>query len=116
MPERLSDVSSTIIGVELAVTLPSFRIIFSVPGLIVSDVERDVIKIDFDQAETKVLLNDGFGTEDELTVVGSEYKVGKTATQKTKDWKKADEIRKKINNLGYILEDTKEGTNARKKD
>ena len=36
--------------------------------------------------------------------------------RKTKDWKKADEIRKKINNLGYILEDTKEGTNARKKD
>lgn len=63
------------------------RIIFSVPGLIVSDIERDVIKIDFDQAETKVLLNDGFGTEDVLTLVGSEYKVGKTATQKNKDWK-----------------------------
>lgn len=63
------------------------RIIFSVPSLIISDIEREMIKLDFNQTETKVLLNDGYGTEDDVTLVGVEYKVGKTATQKTKDWK-----------------------------
>lgn len=34
--------------------------------------------------------------------------------RKEKDWKKADEIRAKINKLGYILEDTKKGVVVRK--
>jgi len=34
--------------------------------------------------------------------------------RKNKDWKKADEIRNKINKLGYILEDTEKGANVKK--
>jgi cysteinyl-tRNA synthetase len=34
--------------------------------------------------------------------------------RKNKDWKKADEFRKKINNLGFQLDDTSEGTKVRK--
>ncbi len=35
--------------------------------------------------------------------------------RKMKDWKKADEIRKKINKLGYILEDTEKGVVVKKR-
>jgi cysteinyl-tRNA synthetase len=35
--------------------------------------------------------------------------------RKSKDWKKADEIRSKINKLGYAVEDTKKGALVRKK-
>jgi cysteinyl-tRNA synthetase len=35
-------------------------------------------------------------------------------SRKNKDWKKADEIREKINKLGYSLKDTKEGTSVEK--
>ncbi|MCX6749793.1 MAG: cysteine--tRNA ligase [Candidatus Pacearchaeota archaeon] len=34
--------------------------------------------------------------------------------RKNKEWKKADEIRNKINKLGYILEDTEKGVNVKK--
>ncbi|MBU4308841.1 MAG: cysteine--tRNA ligase [Nanoarchaeota archaeon] len=39
----------------------------------------------------------------------------RNSARKNKDWKKADEIREKINKLGYILEDTKEGSEVKKK-
>lgn len=64
------------------------RIIFAIPGLIISDTERDIIKLDFNQEETKVLLNDGYGTEDKLVLIGTEYKVGASATQNTKEWER----------------------------
>ncbi len=35
--------------------------------------------------------------------------------RKKKDWKNADELRKKINKLGYIIDDTKEGVKVEKK-
>lgn len=35
--------------------------------------------------------------------------------RKKKDWKKADELRKKINKLGYVIEDIGEGKKIRKK-
>jgi len=34
--------------------------------------------------------------------------------RKNKNWKKADEIRNKINKLGYVLEDTEKGANVKK--
>ena len=39
----------------------------------------------------------------------------RNSARKNKDWKKADEIREKINKLGYILEDTKEGSEVKRK-
>jgi len=35
-------------------------------------------------------------------------------TRKKKDWKKADELRKKINKLGYIIDDTKDGAKIKR--
>ena len=35
--------------------------------------------------------------------------------RKNSDWKKSDELRKKINNLGYFIEDTKRGYVLKKK-
>jgi len=35
--------------------------------------------------------------------------------RKEKNWKKSDEIREKINKLGYVIEDTKEGSEVKKK-
>ena len=37
------------------------------------------------------------------------------STRKNKDWKKADELRKKINKAGYIIDDAKGGGKVKKK-
>ncbi|MCK4540098.1 hypothetical protein KAU09_03025 [Candidatus Parcubacteria bacterium] len=62
------------------------RLIFAIPGLIISDVERDELRIDFLDS-TKVLLNDGFGTEDNLETLEIKLKVLDSPALKSGEWK-----------------------------
>lgn len=64
------------------------RVVFSIPGMIISDVKRDTIRLDFDKEKTEVFVNDGFGTKDKLETVGIEFKVVEGKTPAAKEWKK----------------------------
>lgn len=63
------------------------RLIFAIPGFIISDVKRDEVLIDFSD-NTKLLLNDGFGTEDNLETDGIKLKVLSSPVLKSGEWKK----------------------------
>ncbi|MEA1963464.1 MAG: hypothetical protein U9M94_04500 [Patescibacteria group bacterium] len=62
------------------------RLIFAIPGFVISDVKRDEAQIDFLDS-TKVLLNDGFGTEDSLKTSGIKIKVLSSPVLKSGEWK-----------------------------
>jgi len=66
-------------------------------------------------------MNEVFGLDllkKEKIIISEEVKKiikKREEARKNKNWKKADELRKKINKLGYSLSDTKEGVKVRKK-
>ncbi|MCK5510171.1 hypothetical protein KAI65_01320 [Candidatus Parcubacteria bacterium] len=62
------------------------RLIFAIPRFIISDVERDEARIDF-SGSTKILLNDGFGTEDNIETNGIKLKVLSSSVLKSGEWK-----------------------------
>jgi len=62
------------------------RLIFVIPRFVISDVERDKVRIDFSNS-TKVLLNDGFGTKDNLETYGIKLKVLNSPVLKSGEWK-----------------------------
>jgi len=76
------------------------------------DSEKYAIALDFDKV---------FGLElDKETKIKISDKIKKLidereSARKSKNWKKADEIRKKLNKQGYILEDTNKGVVVKKK-
>ncbi|PLX27039.1 hypothetical protein C0583_04825 [Candidatus Parcubacteria bacterium] len=61
------------------------RVIFSLPSLIVSEVERSKLNLSF-LPSTRVLLNDGFGTEDELITKIASYTYSNTPIEIEDNW------------------------------
>jgi len=62
--------------------------------------------------EVKVIVYEGFKPYKELTELINKRELARAK----KDWKKADELRKKIKSLGYSIDDTKKGAIVRKND
>lgn len=69
------------------------RIVFQMPGMIVSDVERERVEIGFSPA-SRVLLNDGLGTADAISTRGASFKVSKKTTSPDEAWR--EELRSDI--------------------
>ena len=78
------------------------RLIFAIPRFVISDVKRDEVRIDF-SGITKVLLNDGFGTEDNLETNGIKLKVLSSPVLKPGEWKEQIK-RDKIKPEPFIIE------------
>lgn len=62
------------------------KIIFKIPGFIVSDNEREDIDISFGD-KTRILLNDGLGTEDILEKKNTNFKILKGTIVSDNNWK-----------------------------
>ncbi len=62
------------------------KIIFTIPTLIVSDVERSEVEIRFTD-KTEVLKNDGFGTADAVLKQSAVFKIGNSPTNGAYDWR-----------------------------
>ncbi|MCK5320419.1 hypothetical protein KAJ61_03455, partial [Candidatus Parcubacteria bacterium] len=78
------------------------RLIFAIPRFVISNVKRDEVRIDF-SGITKVLLNDGFGTENNLETNGIKLKVLSSPVLKPGEWK--NQIRNdKIKPEPFIIE------------
>ena len=78
---------------------------------LLNDTARIATILDFD----KVFGLD-LGKEEDMVIPGKVKKLveEREKARKKKDWKKADEIRKKINKEGYVIDDTKGGNRIRK--
>ncbi|MCX6711590.1 MAG: cysteine--tRNA ligase, partial [Candidatus Woesearchaeota archaeon] len=72
--------------------------------------------------EHKIVLKDKLGTIDKITIK-SNFEISEEVqelikerekTRKNKDWKKADELRNKIRELGWHIDDTNEGPKLKK--
>lgn len=61
------------------------KIIFEVPSFILSDTERSKLNVNFLE-KTKVLINDGFGTEDDVLMEQAEFTFSKKAINASKAW------------------------------
>ena len=61
------------------------RLVFSMPSLIVSDVERSKADVNYLES-SQVYINDGLGTLDKLVVKGSSFTLSKTPVLQNKDW------------------------------
>ena len=77
-----------------------------------NDAEKHELVLKFDN-----VLGLDLGKEEKIKIPG---KVKKLITEReklrrNKKWEKADEIRKKINKLGFILEDTEKGVVVKKR-
>lgn len=78
------------------------RIIFSIPGMIISDEEKDYLEINFSKQST-VLLNDGLGTADQLLLKGAIFELLNSGSQRDGAWK--NQIRDdKIQPEPFIIE------------
>jgi hypothetical protein len=62
------------------------KIIFTIPTLIISDVKLDEAEIRFTD-KTKVLKNDGFGTEEDVLKQSAIFKIGNSPTNGNFDWR-----------------------------
>ncbi len=71
------------------------------------EIFKDKIKL---KDNIKLIVYHGVKPAKELTELINK----REESRDKKDWKKADELRKKINKLGYAIEDTKEGVKVRK--
>ena len=69
-----------------------------------NDSEKYELALDFDK-----VFGLGLDKEKKIEIPGEINKLvaEREKARKKKDWEKADELRKKINKLGYVLEDTK---------
>ncbi len=63
-----------------------------------------------------IYLHESIGLKDNLRITMiNDLVIKREKARKEKDWKKSDELRDKINKLGFILSDTKKGVEIRKK-
>jgi len=62
------------------------RVIFKMPSMIVTDKKLDLLDIDFLNS-SKILINDGFGTEDNVSSKGSILTVVERKIDAQSDWK-----------------------------
>lgn len=72
------------------------RIIFYVPNFIVGDVKNSAVNIDFINDNTRVFINDGFGTEEELITKGIKITIAEHSVLTGDAWEeqiKKDKIR-----------------------
>src|SRR3989339_159005 len=69
------------------------RIVFQVPGMIVSDVERENLEVGFSPA-SRVLLNDGLGTADTISTRGASFRFSKKSTEPDETWR--EDIKKGV--------------------
>ncbi|RLC38682.1 hypothetical protein DRH27_01690, partial [Candidatus Falkowbacteria bacterium] len=61
-------------------------LVFQVPSLTVSDELKNVIEIDF-TTKTRALLNDGLGTEDDLTTRGAKINYSNVSMGSNEEWR-----------------------------
>ncbi|OGF26858.1 hypothetical protein A2303_06590 [Candidatus Falkowbacteria bacterium RIFOXYB2_FULL_47_14] len=78
------------------------RIVFQVPGMIISDIDRDSLSVDF-SAASRVLLHDGLGTADVLTTRGAVYKFSGASTDPDESWRE-DIKSDTISPLPFVIE------------
>ncbi len=64
------------------------RLVFHVPGLVVGDNKATDLSINFIEDKTKVLINDGYGTEDEVNFKKAVFNYTSRKTQNIDLWKK----------------------------
>jgi len=62
------------------------RLVFKIPGFIVSDAEKEKIEIYFGE-KTRILLNDGLGSADSLEKKNANFEVLKDSIIPASDWK-----------------------------
>jgi len=62
------------------------KIVFTMPGMVVSDVKRDELEIVFSD-KTRVLKNDGLGSEDTLLKQSAKFVVANEAQNSEYDWR-----------------------------
>lgn len=62
------------------------RMIFRIPNLIISDTKLTELQVNF-LDNSRVLLNDGFGSEDKLTVKGANFRVSKRPLNLKEGWR-----------------------------
>lgn len=62
------------------------RLVFKIPGFIVSDVDKEEIEIYFGD-KTRILLNDGLGSQDDLEKKSANFKILKDSIIPESDWK-----------------------------
>lgn len=63
------------------------RVIFKIPSMILSDVKRDKVNITFNSNNTRVLVNDGLGTEDDLELKNASFAVASHSVKPDQFWK-----------------------------
>jgi hypothetical protein len=61
------------------------KVIFEIPSFILSDNERETLKLKF-LDKTRILLNDGFGTADEVLVEPAEFVFSRQSINASKEW------------------------------
>ncbi|MCD4762271.1 cohesin domain-containing protein [bacterium] len=70
------------------------RVIFKIPSMIFSDVKRDKVNITFNSSNTRVLVNDGLGTEDDLELKNASFAVASHSVKPDQSWKYRIELDK----------------------
>src|SRR3989339_1079900 len=78
------------------------RIVFQVPGMIISDFDRNSLNVYF-SAASRVLLHDGLGTADVLTTRGAQYKFSGASTDPDESWRE-DIKSDTISPLPFVIE------------
>ncbi|MFH0891854.1 MAG: hypothetical protein V1867_03685 [Candidatus Falkowbacteria bacterium] len=78
------------------------RIVFQIPGMIISDFDRDSLSVDF-SAASRVLLHDGLGTADVVTTRGALYKFSSASTDPDESWRE-DIKSDAISPLPFVIE------------